>query len=261
MAGIMKLAMRMSTKGRVALAIAVAALGCVVAGRARADGLEVDFEAGVAAASANVVRIPGEGGTRFSLVDDLEAAAEPVFRLRVGYRIAQRHLITALYAPLQLEASGEPDRDVVFQGETFAAGEPVLATYRFDSYRLSYRFSFVRDEEWDLAAGVTGKIRDAEISLYGAQTASKTNTGFVPLINAHAEYRPGGGAFGIVLDVDALAAPQGRAEDVMLALAWDVDEKITLRAGYRMLEGGADNDEVYNFAWIHYGVAGVTLRL
>jgi hypothetical protein len=44
--------------------------------------------------------------------------------------------------------------------------------------------------------------------------------------------------------------PQGRAEDVMLALPWDVGEAITLRAGYRMLEGGADNDEVYNFAWI-----------
>ena len=111
------------------------------------------------------------------------------------------------------------------------------------------------------AAGVTGKIRDAEISLYGPQAASKTNTGFVPLINLHAEWRPGGGAFGVLLDADALVAPQGRAEDVTLALTWDADEKITLRAGYRMLEGGADNDEVYNFAWIHYAVVGASLRL
>jgi len=217
--------------------------------------------ASIGSASVNVVRIPGQGGTRFSLVNDLEATAEPEFRLRVGYRIAERHLITALSAPLQLEASGELDRDVTFQGETFAAGEPVLATFRFDSYRLTYRFSFVRNDEWDLAAGVTGKIRDAAISLYGARAASKTNTGFVPLFNLHAQWRPGGGVFGVVLDADALAAPQGRAEDVTLALAWDVDEAITLRAGYRMLEGGADNEEVYNFAWIHYGVVGVGLRL
>jgi hypothetical protein len=246
---------------RVLLAGAVAAALVSAAAPARADGIEADFETGVAAASANVVRIAGRGGTRFSLVDDLDASAEPVFRVRFGYRFADRHLITALYAPLQLEASGALDRDVVFQGETFAAGQPVLATYRFDSYRLTYRFSFVRDEEWELAAGVTGKIRDAEISLYGAQTATKTNTGFVPLINLHAEWRPGGGAFGVVLDADALAAPQGRAEDVTLALLWDVAEAVTLRAGYRMLEGGADNDEVYNFAWIHYGVVGVGLRL
>jgi hypothetical protein len=246
---------------RVALAIVAMVLACAMAPQAQADGFEVDIEVGVAAASQNVVRIPGEGATRFSLVDDLEASAEPVFRMRAGYRFAERHLITALYAPLQLEASGSIDRDVVFQGETFAAGEPVLATFRFDSYRLTYRFSFVRDDEWDLAAGVTGKIRDAEISLYGAQTASKTNTGFVPLLNLHAEWRPGGGALGVVLDADALAAPQGRAEDVTLALAWDVDEAITLRAGYRLLEGGADNDEVYNFAFIHYAVVGVGLRL
>lgn len=244
-----------------ALRVVTVLLACTIATQARADQLEADFEAGVAAASMNVVRIPGAGGTRFSLVDDLEPSAEPVFRVRLGYRIAERHLITALYAPLQLEARGALDRDVVFAGERFAAGDPVLATYRFDSYRLTYRFSFVRDEELELAAGVTGKIRDAEISLYGARSASKTNTGFVPLLNVHAEWRPSGGVLGVVLDADALAAPQGRAEDVLLALAWDVDDAITLRAGYRMLEGGADNDEVYNFAWVHYVVVGASLRL
>ena len=253
------------TKRTCAIA-AVAALFAVASSTAlstgaRADGLELDFEAGVAAASSNVVRIPGEGGTRLSLVDDLETSAEPVFRARLGYRLADRHFITALYAPLQLEASGTFDRDVEFQGQTFDAGDPVLATFRFDSYRLTYRFSFVRDDEWDIAAGVTGKIRDAEISLYGAQAASKTNTGFVPLLNVHLEWRPDRGVFGLLLDADALAAPQGRAEDVTLALLWDVDRAITLRAGYRMLEGGADNDEVYNFAWIHYAVVGVGLRL
>lgn len=244
--------------GLFALAVAIV---CTSAAGARAEGFEVDFEAGVAAATANVVRIPGEGGTRFSLVDDLDSSVTPAFRVRIGYRIAKRHFITALYAPLRLEANGRFEREVAFQGASFGAGDPVLATYRFDSYRLTYRFSFVRDAEWDLAAGLTGKIRDAEISLYGEEIASKTNTGFVPLVNLHAQWRPGGGAFGLLLDADALAAPQGRAEDVLIALTFDVDEKIALRAGYRMLEGGADNDEVYNFAWIHYGVVGATLRL
>jgi hypothetical protein len=36
-------------------------------------------------------------------------------------------------------------------------------------------------------------------------------------------------------------------------------EAIELRAGYRMLEGGADNDEVYSFAWLHYATLGVGL--
>ncbi len=92
------------------------------------------------------------------------------------------------------------------------------------------------------------------------QTARKTNTGFVPLLNFHLEWRPGGGAFGLVLDADALAAPQGRAEDILLAATWAVSEEIVLRVGYRMVEGGADNDGVYNFTWLHYAVSGVELK-
>jgi hypothetical protein len=32
---------------------------------------------------------------------------------------------------------------------------------------------------------------------------------------------------------------------------------VSVDAGYRLLEGGADNDEVYTFAFFHYAVAGV----
>lgn len=227
---------------------------------AAADGIEADFEAGVAAASRNDVRIPGAGGTALSLVDDLSAPLTPVFRLRAGYRFAERHLITALYAPLRLNATGVLARDVTFAGQTYPAGGSLLGVYRFDSYRLTYRYSFVRNETVEVSAGLTGKIRDAEISLYGPQTARKTNTGFVPLLNVHLEWRPGGGSFGVVLDADALAAPQGRAEDILLAATWAASDAVVLRVGYRMVEGGADNDEVYNFTWLHYASSGVELR-
>jgi hypothetical protein len=137
----------------------------------------------------------------------------------------------------------------------------LLAVYRFDSYRLTYRYSFVMNRSFDLAAGATAKIRDAEISLNGAETSSKSNTGFVPLLSVHVEWRPGDGPLGLLFDVDALAAPQGRAEDILLAAMWTVREGVAIYAGYRTLEGGADNDEVYTFAWFHYAVAGVHLRL
>lgn len=149
---------------------------------AAAEGISADFEVGVVSASRNDVRIPGAGGADLSLVDDLSAPPTPVFRLRVGYRFAERHLITALYAPLRLNAIGVLDREAAFAGTIYPAGDSVLGVYRFDSYRLTYRYSFVRNETVELAAGVTGKIRDAEISLYGSRTARKTNTGFVPLL-------------------------------------------------------------------------------
>lgn len=238
--------------------LAILAFTLLLPGPAQAEiRVEAEVEAGAAFISRNDAGVPGDGGTRFSLVDDLSTDPAPAFRLRVGCRIAGRHLVTALYAPLRVNARGSVDRDVWFAGGTFAAGTPILAVYRFDSYRLTYRYSFVRRPRLEVAGGVTGKIRDAETSLYGAEVRRKTNTGFVPLLNLHVAWRPGHGRFGVVLDADALAAPQGRAEDVLLAATWDVRDRLQLYAGYRMVEGGADVDEVYSFAWIHYAVAGL----
>ena len=59
--------------------------------------------------------------------------------------------------------------------------------------------------------------------------------------------------------VDALATPQGRAEDVLVAVQYQLQKNIDLKLGYRMLEGGADVDEVYNFALLHYLVLGVAI--
>jgi hypothetical protein len=243
------------------LAAATAALTCALLARPLYAGVEAEFETGFVFVGRNDTRIPGDGGTDLSLVDDLSTDPEPVFRLRLGYRFAERHLVTALYAPLELIAQGSVDRDVQFDGGTYPAGTPLLAVYRFDSYRLTYRYSFVQNDELDLAAGLTAKIRDAETSLHGVDARSKTNTGFVPLVNLHAAWQPNGGDFGLLLDADALVAPQGRAEDVLLAVTWQFRDELELRAGYRMLEGGADNDEVYSFAWLHYAVLGLALEL
>ncbi|MCB9558470.1 MAG: hypothetical protein H6707_20305 [Deltaproteobacteria bacterium] len=224
-------------------------------------GVEAEIEAAGVIASRNDTRIPGNTGTKLSLVNDLSSAAAPAFRLRLGYRIAKRHLITALYAPLSVNARGSVDREVQFLGGTYPAGTPLLAVYRFNSYRLTYRYSIVYRDGLDVAAGFTGKIRDAETSLYGVEARRKTNVGFVPLLNLHVAWRPGNGPFGLVFDADALAAPQGRAEDILLAATWDFRPSLQLRVGYRMVEGGANNDEVYSFAWLHYIVAGLRVRL
>jgi hypothetical protein len=34
---------------------------------------------------------------------------------------------------------------------------------------------------------------------------------------------------------------------------------LKLRVGYRTVEGGADNDKVYSFAWFHYVVVGLAI--
>ncbi len=221
---------------------------------------DIEIETGLVFSGRNDARSPGDTGTTVSLTDDLSTDPTPVFRLRAGVRLAERHVVTALYAPLRLTARGAVDRDIEFEGAVLPAGSPILAVYRFDSYRVTYRYSFILRDDLEVAAGLTGKIRSAETSLYGAMEGRKTNVGFVPLANVHVEWQPRSGPFGIVFDADAAAAPQGRAADVLLAGTWAMSDDVQLRVGYRTLEGGADNDEVYSFAWLHYAVASVRVQ-
>jgi hypothetical protein len=39
-----------------------------------------------------------------------------------------------------------------------------------------------------------------------------------------------------------------------------LNENISFRAGYRIIEGGADVEEVYNFALLHFFSVGTEVR-
>lgn len=219
--------------------------------------LFLDVESGALFPGYNDIRIPGESGTKISFKDDLQTEVSPFFRLRLGYTIKSRHTISALYAPLNVTPKGMVGFPVDFEGETFAANTPLDASYTFNSYRITYRYDLVKRPKLDFGLGFTAKIRDAEIALSGKGVeASKKNVGFVPIVNFRLHYRMNE-KIGILLEGDALAAPQGRAEDVQLAGTYRFSDRLTGRIGYRLLEGGADNDEVYNFTLFHYASVGL----
>jgi hypothetical protein len=242
---------------RAAAALAAAAL---LPAPALAAAPLLDVEVGTVLANRNDVRIPGEGGTRFSLVDDLRSPAAPYARTRLGVSLGERHALFATWAPVRLDARGTLPRDVRFQGVDFPAGSEVSARFVFDSYRLTYRYGLVRAPRVELDVGATAFVRDAEIALQGARRASKANVGFVPLLSFRAAWHVAP-PVALVLDGDALAAPQGRAEDVLLAAEVTVRPGVALRAGYRLIEGGTDNAVVYNFAFLSHLGVGLTVRL
>jgi hypothetical protein len=220
----------------------------------------VDFETGIVYSGYNDVRIPGNTGTLISLKDEIKPDAENFFRFRTGYRI-NRHTLSLLYAPLTIHGEGTFHKPILFANASFPANTRLQSVYRFNSYRLTYRYDIVKREALEFGLGFTAKIRDAEITLKSDQEkGTKTNVGFVPIVNFRL-YWHASDHFGLLLDGDALAAPQGRAEDVMLAATWHFWEIFTLRTGYRILEGGADNDEVYNFTLLNYGLVGLTIGL
>jgi hypothetical protein len=220
-----------------------------------------DVESGLVITDYNDVRIPGDKGTLFSLKDDLTPEPEFFLRLRAGYTIKSRHHISLLYAPLRVVSKGNFSDEILFQDVVFPAGQPVKGVYRFNSYRLTYRYDLVEKPKFIFGLGFTAKIRDADISLASdGLYANKPDLGFVPIINFHLHWQRWE-RVGFLLEGDALAAPQGRAEDVLLAATFSFSDNLTFRAGYRMLEGGADNRIVYTFSMFHYASLGMTYRM
>lgn len=217
----------------------------------------LDVEAGVARNPYNRFRIPGSTGTMVSIPGDFGTATGGFSRYRLTYRANPRESWSLLIAPLSFDSDGTAPRDISFHGSTFAAGTAIDTHYVFNSYRLTYRRMFPPRGRLTWGVGLTAKIRDAEIRLTSdTQTVSREDLGVVPLINFYADWWLGGG-LSAVLEGDALAAPQGRAEDVMLALKYRLSPETQVRLGYRILEGGVDNDSVYNFSRVEYALVGI----
>jgi hypothetical protein len=61
----------------------------------------------------------------------------------------------------------------------------------------------------------------------------------------------------IFLEGDGLAGGPGRAFDFFLGGRINITDNLSGKAGYRILEGGADVSEVYNFALFNIASAGV----
>jgi len=172
------------------------------------------LQGGAVYSSRNDVALPGDTGTRFSYVDDLDSDIVFSPRVEAGYEFAGRHYVGLMASWLRIRPGGRLDRAVEFDGKTFPAGSDVKGRFRFDSYRASYRYYFLSNGIVKLGAGITGKIRDAGISLEGGgQKGGLDNTGFVPLLNFYLEWIVSP-ALSLLACGDAAWSPYGRAEDV-----------------------------------------------
>lgn len=221
----------------------------------------IDLETGLAFQTYNNVRIPNEGATLFDFTEEFNAEGPVIpFRARLAYTIAEKNHIILLYAPLSIDYEGTPSKDIGFAGSVLEQGVPTSGYYQFNSYRITYRRDFVRNEKWIFGAGFTAKIRDASVRLNNEEGVSgrKDNIGFVPLLHLFTEYQFSD--YSIYFEGDGLAGGPGRAFDLFLGGRVKLTEKLSGKIGYRLLEGGADVDEVYNFTLVNYGIVGLIVQ-
>lgn len=216
----------------------------------------VEVEAGPAWQLRNDFAVPGDGGT---LVRVEERGPAVAARATLTWQMSDRWSLRFLAAPLSLTSDVVSSSPVTFQETTFPAG-PLRVNYRFDSYRVSAVRRFDRGGPWSFRAGGTLKLRDAEIAVRGLTgESSKKNRGLVPLLYGGARLQLSE-RFAIDFDADAAAAPQGRAVDAALRLERQMTRGTSLYFGTRLLEGGADNEEVDTFATFAYLFGGLRMN-
>ncbi len=231
------------------------------AAEAQSPRIQLELEAGPAWISRNDVQIPNNASaTRFSLNDITGSGPWPAGRVYLTWNVNEKHGLRVLAAPLSITETGTLRSPVTFAGGDFTADTPLDATYTFNSYRLTYRYQLRNTDQSRVWIGVTGKVRDATVQLeQGSVSTRKDDLGFVPLLHVAADWRLTS-RWQLGTDIDALAGGPGRAIDAAVKLGYDPGGRVSFHAGYRTVEGGADVDEVYSFAWVHYGVASVVWK-
>ncbi len=231
---------------------------------AHADPLDrhfsLEFETGAVWQSRNEIQIPdSSAGTRFDLAALQGSGPMAQRRIEATWNPARRHSLRFVYAPLRFSGTGSFGSPVLFANGTFTPAVPVDSDYKFDSYRLTYRYLLYESDRLRWRVGATAFLRDARVELrQQGTTASDSNVGFVPLLSTSLTYdlAPGWTA---LLDFDGLVAPKGRAIDVAAKIRYDVTDTWYVTAGYRVFEGGVDNER-FAFGWYNFAVVSIGAR-
>lgn len=231
---------------KIAAAMGVLMAGCLGSADSQSGPWKLDFELGSMRVGLNDVRIRGDAGTKFDF-RDLTGSSLNTVRFDLTWERETGPGYRFLYAPLVASGTGFLDSAVNFNGQNFAAGVATEGRYQFNSYRATWRNRWKQGPNSDWRVGFTLKVRDAEVRVsQGGVTESDKNVGLVPLLHIYGEERLSD-RWRFTFDFDGLAAPQGRAFDFSGRLGYLVSPGSEVYLGLRVLEGGVDNERVFNF--------------
>ena len=226
------------------------------------SGWEVRLLPQVAFGANNDLQRPTDAtGTRFSLGKDLGRKNSAVFapRVEVEYNY-KRHRFIATMALLRETFDGVAGKDILYNEDVFKQGSRVDATYRFNTYRIGYRYRIIDNSALNLELGATILLRDAFISLEDDNKESRfSNVGVAPLLSYSIEWKAAP-RLGILSYGDAFAVKAGRAIDVFAGARYRFSETLSGYLGYRLLEGGSDGERVYTMATYHFLSLGLGIK-
>ena len=112
-----------------------------------------------------------------------------------------------------------------------------------------------------MGLGGTIELRDAEISLSNFEASSVVpSTDIMPMLKFTLRWNANR-RVSFNLECDATALPGKRMEDVFLGIGYWIGPNLSMKGGYRMIEGGINNDDINNFALTHFAAIGVVISI
>ena len=219
----------------------------------------------------------GKDGTEIDYIEEGgQDVLFPFVRATVEARVAERHRITALYQPLNLEGQVVTDRTWTLEETTFPEGTVVDTKYGFPFYRLGYAYDVLADSERELELGAALQLRNATIeftSADGSVRKAERDVGPVPVLSARLRLPTFDGQW-FEFDVDGFYAPIkyingsdndviGAIVDASLRYGFDLDEQFDTFLNFRYLAGGAEGSsgeeigEDFTRNWLHFATVSL----
>lgn len=206
----------------------------------------------------------GLDGTLFSYANDFNNPIKPLFRFRASYTFgkSKKHFLSFLATPVQYKTEGILNNPITFNSNVFEANQKTEGFYKFNGYRLTYRYYFVQRDDLILGLGITLNLRDAEFSLkQGSKYERNYNRGLVPLINTYLNYKFTD-KIGVLVDGDVFYVDKtGGAIDYLTGFNYTLNKNISFKTGYRFFSGvGSEKGNVYNKLFVSSFVIGSVIN-
>ena len=154
--------------------------------------LSPHFELGFVGPVSHTIQF-GQDGTKFDYVEEGgQDNLFPFLRLQMDVGLGEKHHLSFLYQPLNIETRFHARRDVQINDNVFPEGTPMETRYGFDFYRLSWSREVGSSESNTWRLGLAMQIRNATIdfwSIDGEVIDTERDIGPVPLFLAAGEFR------------------------------------------------------------------------
>ncbi|MEG0948803.1 hypothetical protein [Chryseobacterium sp.] len=216
----------------------------------------------IAFGANNTLQRPNnDEGTRIFLNKEFDRKHRAIFspRVELEYTYKRNHFILT-GSLLKDQFEGISMKEIRYDGTTFAGGSNLNTTYRFNTYRIGYRYRLVDRMRFDFELGATLLIRDAAITMRSeSQKAKYSNVGVAPLLSYYLGWNPTE-SFSLLSYGDGFAVGLGRAFDIFAGARYRFSPILSAIIGYRLLEGGSDVKKIYTMALFNYLSFGVGIH-